>query len=160
MRKYEFTGETKTLDNGVELQRIRAVVSFGSIITGEVGGWIEKEGNLSHSGNAWVYGDAKVYSNAKVYGNAKVWGMTHVLVIGPAGSRDGFTTFYRDRDNGISVRCGCFNGKIDAFLKKVTETHGESKHAQVYRAAAGLAGMQIDLTPCGSSQDRQEGGHE
>ncbi|MEZ3426341.1 MAG: hypothetical protein K1W13_02905, partial [Lachnospiraceae bacterium] len=126
----------------------------------EVCGNAEVYSNAEVYGNAKVYGDAWVYGDAEVCGNAKVWGMTHVLVIGPAGSRDGFTTFYRDRDNGISVRCGCFNGKIDAFLKKVTETHGESKHAQVYRAAAGLAGMQIDLTPCGSSHDRQEGKHE
>lgn len=178
MKKYEFTGETKTFDNGVTLQRIRAAVSFGSVKAGDTGGWIEKEKNLSHCGNAWVCDDAKVYGNAKVYGDAwvcddaevcgdakvcgdaEVCSVTHVLVIGPIGSRRGFTTFYRDRDNGISVRCGCFNGKLDKFLEKVTETHGESKYAQVYRAAAGLAEMQIDLTPAGSSQDRQEGEHE
>ena len=46
------------------------------------------------------------------------------------------------------------------FPDNAVETHGESKYAQVYRAAAGLAEMQIDLTPAGSSQDRQEGEHE
>ena len=57
MKKYEFTGEVKTW-LGRTLHQIRAVVSFGETNAGEVGGWIEKEENLSHDGNAWVYGNA------------------------------------------------------------------------------------------------------
>ena len=67
-------------------------------------------------------------------------------MIGTIGSRNDFTTFYRDKDNEITVKCGCFNGKIDKFLEKVTETHGNNKHAMVYRAAAELAKLQIDTS--------------
>ena len=71
-KKYEFTGETKEFYGRI-LKRIRAKISFGNIISGEIGGWIEKEANLSHNGNAWVYDNAKVYDNAWVYGNARVY---------------------------------------------------------------------------------------
>lgn len=57
MKKYEFTGETKQVEL-TTLHRIRAVVEFGLVKVGDVGGWIEKEENLSHKGKAWVYDDA------------------------------------------------------------------------------------------------------
>ena len=64
MKKFELTAEFKMLF-GVKLFRIRALVDFGYIKAGELGGWIKSENNLSQSGNAWVYGDAEVYGNAK-----------------------------------------------------------------------------------------------
>ena len=161
MKKYEFTGETKEirlLFRTATLHRIRATVAFGIVEVGDLGGWIEKEENLSHEGKAWVCGDAEVCGDAKVWGNAKVcgdaevWGnaevfsASHVLVIGAIGSRNDFTTFYRDKDNEITVKCGCFLGKIDRFLEKVTQTHGDSKYALVYRAAVEVAKLQIDLS--------------
>ena len=73
VKKYEFTGETKDF-NGVILHRIRAIKDFGIVKAGGLGGWIEKEYNLSHEGNCWVYGDARVYGDAKVSGNARVSG--------------------------------------------------------------------------------------
>ena len=167
MEKYKFTGETKTIYlpfGTVTLHRIKAVVEFGLVKVGDLGGWIEKEENLSHEENAWVYGDAEVCGNAKVYdnalvcdnawvygdvkvcGNAKVFSADHVLVIGAIGSRNDFTTFFRDKDNEITVKCGCFLGKIDIFLEKVTQTHKDTKHALVYRAAVEVAKLQIDLT--------------
>jgi hypothetical protein len=77
MKKYEFTGETKML-GGITLRRIRALISFGSVTAGDVGGWIESEKNLSHASNAWVLGDAQVYGNAQVSGNAWVHGSVRV----------------------------------------------------------------------------------
>ena len=76
MKKYEFTGETKQVEilfKTVTLHRIRAAVEFGIVKVGELGGWIEKEENLSQKGDAWVYGDAEVYGNAKVCGDAEVF---------------------------------------------------------------------------------------
>ena len=143
MKKFEFTGETKTISlffRTATLHRIRAVAEFGLVKIGDLGGWIEKEENLSHEGKAWVWGDAKVW------GNAEVFSASHVLVIGAIGSRDDFTTFFRDKDNEITVKCGCFLGKIDKFLEKVTQTHGDSKYALVYRAAVEVARLQIDLS--------------
>ena len=149
MKKFEFTGETKTINllfRTATLHRIKAVVEFGLVKVGDLGGWIEKEENLSHEGKAWVYGDAKVWGNAEVCGNANIFSASHVLVIGAIGSRDDFTTFFRDSDNEITVKCGCFLGKIDEFLKKVAKTHKDSKYAFVYRAAVEVAKLQIDLS--------------
>ena len=56
-----------------------------------------------------------------------------VLIVGPIGSRNGYTTIYHT-DKGIFVRCGCFRGSLNEFSKKVKETHGESKHAKDYLA--------------------------
>ena len=155
MKKFEFTGETKTISlffRTATLHRIRAIAEFGLVKIGDLGGWIEKEENLSHEGKAWIWGnaevcgDAKVWGNAKVCGDAKVFSASHVLVIGAIGSRDDFTTFFRDKDNEITVKCGCFLGKIDKFLEKVTQTHGDSKYALVYRAVVEVARLQIDLS--------------
>ena len=40
MKKYELTTETKINILGKKLFRIKALVSFGSIIAGEKGGWM------------------------------------------------------------------------------------------------------------------------
>ncbi len=73
--KFEATGETKQWF-GITLHRIRAVAAIASlgVHVGQIGGWIEREDNLSVSGNAWVYGNAQVYGDAQVYGNARVYG--------------------------------------------------------------------------------------
>ena len=238
MKKFEFTGETKTLFDGTVLHRIKALVriEFAWMVVeiGELGGWIEKENNLSHDGNAWVYGDAEVYDNARVYdnawvcgdaevydnalvyntawicgdsrvygnaevyddasvygdariygdarvcgnarvsgnalvygnarvldntsvygnvevygnarvcGNAEVFRTEHYLVMGPIGSRNAFTTFFRTKDRKIKVVCGCFFGTIDEFLAKVKQTHGNSKHAKVYQVAVEVALSQLE----------------
>ena len=73
MKKYELTSETKVI-NGLELHRIKAIKSFGSVGKGELGGWIESEKNLSQRGDAWVYRHAIVYDNARVYVNAMIRG--------------------------------------------------------------------------------------
>ena len=74
MKKFELTAEFVTNVFGKKLFRIKALVAFGDVEKGELGGFIEKEDNLSHSGNAWVSGDAQVYGNASVSGNARVSG--------------------------------------------------------------------------------------
>ena len=83
MKKYVLTKETITV-NGSVLHRIKSLKSFSNVKKGDLGGWIEKESNLSQDGNAWVYEgarvyeDARVYGNAEVYGNAKVYGVADV----------------------------------------------------------------------------------
>ena len=65
-KKYEFTGETKNYKGRV-LHRIKRISD------GLVGGWVEKEENLSHSGDCFIYGNAVVYDNARVYDNAEIY---------------------------------------------------------------------------------------
>ena len=139
MKKYEFTGKVK-LWFGKTLHQIKAVVAFGEVKQGEIGGWIEKEENLEHSGDAWVYGNACVSGNARVYGNA------HWMGIACIGSRNGFTTFFRTKEKKIFVSCGCFSGDIDEFAAKVKRAHGKNEHAKAYMLAIELAKLRIDLS--------------
>ena len=73
MKKFELTSEFVTF-LGKKLFRIKALISFGNVEEGELGGYVEKEENLSNDGNAWVAGDARVFGNAWVSGNAWVYG--------------------------------------------------------------------------------------
>ena len=71
--KFKLTSETKTINN-IILFRIEALKDFSNVKTGDKGGWVEKESNLSQEGNCWVYEDAWVYGNARVSGDASVFG--------------------------------------------------------------------------------------
>jgi hypothetical protein len=109
----------------------------------EVSGDARVYGNARVSGNAEVSGDAWVYGNARVYGDAEVSGNADYLLIGRIGSRFSFTTFFKNKDKGITVSCGCFLGTIAEFRAKVTDTHGNNKHAKIYNLAADMAELQI-----------------
>ena len=162
MKKYEFTGETKDFC-GVELHRIRALKDFGDVAAGDLGGWIEKEENLSHdggcwvsgnarvsgnaqvSGDAWVSGDARVYGDAQVAGDAEIKAPKDTFWISAIGSRYGTTTFFRCADGKVRVTCGCFYGDLDEFAAKVQETHGDNKHGKVYKKLIELAKIQMEV---------------
>ena len=71
--KFELTAETKVY-LGRTLYRIKALVAFGLVSAGNLGGWVEKSENIDQSGDAWVYGNAQVSGNARVSGDARVYG--------------------------------------------------------------------------------------
>ena len=73
-KKYELVLEDSINYVGHKLFRVRALRNFGNVKEGELGGYIEKEENLSHSGNSWVAGNAMVLENAKVIMDARVGG--------------------------------------------------------------------------------------
>ena len=77
MKKYKLTDETIEY-NCVTLYRIEALRNFGSIKTGDKGGFVQSYHNLSQEGDCWIYGEAKVLCNAKVSGNAQVFGRAKV----------------------------------------------------------------------------------
>ena len=75
--KFELTTEMKQI--GVtKLFRIKALISFGDVTIGDIGGYIEKEKNLSQTDEAWVYDNARVYGDAEVFDNARVYGEAQV----------------------------------------------------------------------------------
>jgi len=73
MSKFSLTKNTKVWC-GTTLYQIKAEMSFGNVVKGELGGYIEKKENLSEEGNAWVSGNAQVYGDAWVSGDAWVYG--------------------------------------------------------------------------------------
>ena len=149
-RKYELTDEFVVHWSGKKLYRIRALVSFGVVVAGQLGGFVESEKNLdqSLSGNAWVSGDAWVYGDAEVYGNAWVSGDAEVsgdarvygdarvrsyaviserkMIFGATnvGSENGTLTVFNGKD-GLIVTRGCFTGTVDEFLAKSAEVHDD-----------------------------------
>lgn len=77
--KYELTDEIKTTCSGHKVRRIRALRAVGThVATGDLGGWVESELNLSQDGDSWVYDDAVVLGRARVSDNAHVHGLAHV----------------------------------------------------------------------------------
>ena len=57
--KYTLTNETRTWGRRT-LYRIKALKDFGNVKKGDLGGYVEREENLSHSGDCWIYDKAKV----------------------------------------------------------------------------------------------------
>ena len=132
--KYELTDETKNLC-GITLHRIRALRDIPSVKvkSGDLGGWIEKENNLTQDGDAWVSGDAWVYGDAKVCGNAKVcsdaWVGGNAWVCGNAEVRN-FQDYAVYKNSWSSGRwftytrsnkmwkVGCFHGTGEELVKK------------------------------------------
>ena len=78
-RKYELTDEKREVA-GRTLRRIRALkdIPARSVRAGDLGGFVESEGNLSHDGTAWVFGEASVSDRARVFGEAWVSGEASV----------------------------------------------------------------------------------
>lgn len=215
-KKYELLKDDTIKIDNVKLYRIRALRNFDNIIVGDLGGYIEKESNLSHDDNCWVaddaciYGSARVYDNAyvsdnahvfgnarvydnarildnaNVYGNARVYdrayayknaciygnaiichyanvfGDVHVfdsavishcanvygnaticnnanitneddyIILKGLGSKNRTTTFFRLQNGYIGVKCGCFEGTLSEFKRKVKKTYSY-RFGSIYR---------------------------
>ena len=106
-KKYELTDETTEVD-GHTLHRIRAVRCFSDVKAGDIGGWVEKEDNLSQMGDAWVYENAEVYGNAKVHGDAEIY--RNAKVFGNAKIYDNAEVFGNAEIYGNAVISG--NAKV------------------------------------------------
>ena len=161
MKKFELTTNTKMF-LGKKLFQIKALINFGDVEAGELGGYIEKEENLSQAGDAWVTGDARVAGDARVTGDAWVagdaWVTDNAWVAGDAWVADnacyttikGFgreyrtTTFFRCKDGKVRVQCGCFYGDLEEFRAIVKETHGKSKKAIEYLIIADLMELHFE----------------
>ena len=142
MNKYKLTKETKVL-GGITLYRIIAVSDFANVKAGELGGFIEKENNLSQDGSSWVFHNARVYGDAQVCGDAWVYGCTQIFWISNIGSRSRTTTFFLCEDKKIRAKCGCFYGDLDEFSSRVQATHGGNRYGETYRLAIEMAMSQI-----------------
>lgn len=151
-KHFKLTDNTKTLPDGTVLHQIECTRDCKWAMKGELGGWIEKEGNLSDNAwvydNAWVSGDARVYGGARVSGDAWVYGGARVsggaliensrdyCCFQSFGSRNDTTTAFRQKDGSILIRCGCFSGSMKEFVEAVEKTHGANQYGREYLAIA------------------------
>lgn len=73
VKKYEILKDDFIEYENKRMYRIKALVNFSDVRAGDLGGYIEKEDNLSHRGYCWVYDNAAVNDNARVSENAKIY---------------------------------------------------------------------------------------
>ena len=125
-KKYELTNETIIYFDHI-LYRIKAVRNFSNVKAGDLGGFVEKEDNLSHKGDCWVYNNARVCDNAKVSKNARV--CDDAIISGNAiisdysdyiifknwWSSGRFFTWTRSNNRW---KVGCFYGTGEELIKK------------------------------------------
>ena len=147
-KKYELLKDDAITSFGRTLYRIKATTDFGDVKKGELGGYIEKEENLSHFGNAWVSDNARVTSDAVVYGNAEVYGNAVVTsdaeVSGNArvtSSKDyivfkntwsSFRWFTYTKSNKM-WKVGCFYGTgAELIAKAYKDSEVSGKHYESY----------------------------
>lgn len=72
MNKYRLTDEKMSTDLDLVAYRIVALRDFGNVKAGDLGGFIEKESNLSHSGDCWIDEDSMVVYSSIVRGDAQI----------------------------------------------------------------------------------------
>lgn len=105
-KKYTLTDDT-IVHNGRVLHRIKATMSFGNIVEGTLGGYIQSIGNLSQEGFCWVYPSSKVYDEAYISGNIQVEGSSDI------SGKAQVTGYGRIMDNvkidGSAYICGSIN---------------------------------------------------
>ena len=69
---------------GHTLYRIRALVHIetlvGSVGVGELGGYIQDEGNLNQTGSCWIFRSARIYESAGIQDDAVVYNGAQTLV--------------------------------------------------------------------------------
>lgn len=106
-KKYKIRKDLSCTFDGHKLYRVEALKDFGIVKKGNIGGFIEKEDNLSQEDNCWIFLDAKVYGNAKVFENAIIDGFAQVcdnaVVFGKAQVRGHSKVKDNARMEGCSI---------------------------------------------------------
>ena len=117
-KKFELLLDDTITIFGIKLFRIKALISFGNIEEGEIGGYVEKETNLSSYGNAWVSGNARIYGNADYIVFKNHW------------SSGRYFTYTKSNK---MWRVGCFYGTGQELINKVyQDSEISGKHYEAY----------------------------
>ena len=84
MKKFELTDISKTIkhplsNKDITLYQIRSLIDFTLIngyyvSNGDLGGWLEKESNLSQEGLCWIYDNCYMFDDAYRFGNSIGYG--------------------------------------------------------------------------------------
>ena len=147
MKKYELIESDKVTPRGMPLFQVVALRDFGLVKTGDKGGYIESEANLSHNGDCWVYGNAWVGDTAQVCDNARVSDNARVYddawVYGTAWVYDNARIF---RDTQITAGYA-FATKNDHW--DITEVDNGNGTSTLY---ADAVFEPVELKPCHGGQ--------
>ena len=116
---------------GVKLFQIKCTRKIKYADIGDLGGYIEKEDNLS--GNAWVSGNARVSNDNEHCG------------FDCFGSANRHTHSYKTKSGKIEITCGCFLGSIEEFEKQIKETHQGNEFERQYIAIVEVIKIKFGL---------------
>ena len=144
-KKFELTDNFVINALGIKLFQIKCTKAFKNANEGDLGGYVEKEENLSQSGDAWVYGNAQVYGDAWVSGDARVENDHMHCGFDCFGSCNRHTHAYMTNENKVEIRCGCFRGSIEEFERKVKETHAGTIYEKQYKAIINLIKIKFGI---------------
>ena len=122
---------------GIKLLQIKCTRKIKHADVGDLGGYIEKEDNLS--GDAWVCGDAWVSGDAKVSNNNEHCGFDCF------GSANRHTHAYKTQSGKVEIICGCFRGSIEEFEEQVKKTHQGNEFERQYMAIAEVIKIKLGL---------------
>ena len=160
-RHFELTDKFIINAFGAKLFQIKCTRKIKYADIGDLGGYIEKENNLS--GDAWVSGNAQVSGDARVFGDAQVsgdaWVYGNAQVSGDArvsndnehcgfdcfGSANRHTHSYKTKSGKIEITCGCFRGSIEEFEKQIKETHRGNEFERQYIAIVEVIKIKFGL---------------
>lgn len=117
MEKYKLS-DTKNATGLHQIIALRDIESIG-VKKGDLGGWIEKEINLSQSDNAWVFGDAQIYGDAQVSGNTMLMNGSFLVTWAVC---EGWSKSLSDKDGVAWISAGCISMPYDDAFR-----HWESR---------------------------------
>ena len=163
MKKFELIAESKINWFGRTLYRIKACIDFTTtsgdeVKAGDLGGYVEKEQNLSHNGKAWVWGNAKVWGNAEISGDAEVssdaevsgdasiFSTKHIFCVTPIGPYANSLTVFRTKKRELKISFEFETYEVEEFRKAIHNSWDE-KYVDIAESAISLAKKHIDLTP-------------
>ena len=117
-KKFELLLDDTITIFGIKLFRIKALISFGNVEEGEIGGYVEKETNLSSYGDAWVSGDAMIYGDADYIVFKNNW------------SSGRYFTYTKSNK---MWKVGCFYGTGQELINKAyQDSEYSGKHYEAY----------------------------
>lgn len=120
MKKYEILYDQHKEVYGIgTVYRIYALISFGTVAAGTLGGWVQDYNNLSQEGNCWIDDDAIVCEGAKVKDNAHVLQNAKVL--------DNAIIFDNARVYGNAVVCGAASVGGESLVSDFAVIKGGAK---------------------------------
>ena len=52
---------------------------------------------------------------------------------------------FKNKENRITIACGCYCGSLEEFEKRVLETHGENKYGKEYKTFIDLVKLHFEV---------------
>ena len=114
--------DDKITVNGVDLYRLEETNLIGT--------------NVYAAKSASIGAGARIGAGAIIGDLARIGaGASYdIMLIGPGGNQNSYTTIWRHKDGRLRVTAGCFTGTLDELAAAAKKTHGENQHGKYYLA--------------------------